>query len=77
MCIIFRGFGISSGRQQRMAADVVFQETNAVLNSFWGGQEENAVTPRRGHYQLYGPQTRILLKDFFFVNGFRMRPGRQ
>ena len=50
-----------------MAADVVFQETNAVLNSFWGGQEENAVTPRRGHYQLYGPQTRILLKDFLFL----------
>ena len=49
-----------------MAADVVFQETNAVLNSFGGGQEEDKVTPRRGHYQLYGPQTRILLKDFFF-----------
>ena len=60
-----------------MAADVVFRETNAVLNSFWGEQGENKVTPRRGHYQQYGPQTIILLNDFFFVNGFRMRPGRQ
>ena len=59
-----------------MAADVVFQETNAVLNSFWGGQEENKVTPRRGHYQQYGPQTRILLKDFFICQWFYNAPRK-
>ena len=57
-----------------MAADVVFQETNAALNSFWGGQKENKVTPRRGHYQLYGPQTIILLKDFFLLTALECAP---
>ena len=60
-----------------MVIDVVFQETEAALNSFWRGQKENEVAPRRGHYQQYGPQTIILLKRFFLVNGFRMRPGKQ
>ena len=50
-----------------MVTGVVLQETNAALNSVWGGQNENKATPRQGHYQLYGPQTIILLKDFKWV----------
>ena len=53
---------------------VVLRDTNAALNSFWGGQNENKVTPRRRHYQQYGPQTIILFKDFIcqrFYNALR------
>ena len=50
-----------------MVRCVVLQETNAALNSVWGGQRENKVTPRRGHYQVYGPQTIILLKELKWV----------
>ena len=46
---------------------VVLRDTNAVLNSVWGGQRENKVTPRRGHYQVYGPETIILLKELKWV----------
>ena len=45
-------------------ADLVFQETSGALNSFWSEQNEDKATPRRRHYQQYGPQTRILFKDF-------------
>ena len=55
--------------------DVVVEETNAACNCF-GAKKENKVTPRRRHYQQYDPETIILLKGFF-VNGFRMRPGKQ
>ena len=60
-----------------MVIDVVVEETNAACNCFGLEQKENKVTPRRGHYQQYDPQTIILLKGFFFVNGFRMRPDKQ
>ena len=33
--------GISFERQQWLVIDVVFQETDAACNSFWGGQKEN------------------------------------
>ena len=55
-------------------AVVVLRDTNAALNSVWGGQRENKVTPRRGHYQRYGPQTRILLKDFFLLTASECAP---
>ena len=48
-------------------AGVVLRDTNAALNSVWGGQRENKVTPRRGHYQVYGPETIILLKELKWV----------
>ena len=48
-------------------AGVVLRDTNAVLNSVWGGQRENKVTPHRGHYQVYGPETIILLKELKWV----------
>ena len=55
-------------------AGVVLRDTNAALNSVWGGQREKKVTPRRGHYQQYGPQTRILLKDFFLLTASECAP---
>ena len=50
-----------------MATDVVFQETNVVVISFWSGRKQNEVTPRRRHYQQCDPQTIILLKGFFLL----------
>ena len=54
--------------------DVVFEETNAACNSFWSGQKENRVTPRRRHYQQYGPQTIILFKGFFLLTALECVP---
>ena len=55
-------------------ADLVFQETSGALNSFWSEQNEDKATPRRRHYQQYGPQTRILLKDFFLLTASECAP---
>ena len=60
--------------QFRKVADVIFQERSAAFNSFRSEQKENKVAPRRRHYQQYGPQTIILLKDFIcqrFYNALR------
>ena len=60
-----------------MVIDVEFETTNAACNCFGLEQKEDKVTPRRRHYQQYDPETIIILKGFFFVNGFKMRPEEQ
>ena len=57
-----------------MATDVVFQETNVVVISFWSGRKQNEVTPRRRHYQQCDPQTIILLKGFFVLTALGCVP---
>ena len=50
-----------------VATEVVVQESNVACTCFRSDQKENKVTPRRGHYQQYDPQTIILLKGFCFL----------
>ena len=51
-----------------MVIDMVVEETNAACNCFGLEQKENKVTPRRGHYQQYDPQTATSLA----VNNFHI-----